>query len=173
MLACVVVVLDPSGEFFVEYSDVGEVERARQKALSDGAEEALDLALGGAIADGCMAEQGASTRADLGDLFGRVDRAVVDVERFGNATFIEGAAQGEDERVGVLGQDALSLVRLSAKSAWQQTRLASSMKAMSFQCLRFPFGKVRAPLAVLHVGPEHRVGLPFHREVNQPQSSLA
>ena len=40
-----VVVLDPSGEFFVEYSDVGEVESTRQKALSDGAEEALDLPL--------------------------------------------------------------------------------------------------------------------------------
>ena len=168
-----VVVFDPTRELLVEYRDVGEVESARQKALPDGAEEALDFAFRSAVADGCMAEQGANARADLGDLFGGVDRAVVDVERFGNATFIEGAAQGEDERVGVLGQDALSLVRLSAKSAWQQTRLASSVKAMSFQCLRFPFGKVRAPLAVLHVGPEHRVGLPFHREVNQPQSSLA
>ena len=52
-----VVVLDPSGELFVEYSDVGEVDSARQKALPDGAEEALDFAFRSGVADGCMAAE--------------------------------------------------------------------------------------------------------------------
>ena len=55
--ACVVVVLDPTRELLVEYRDVGEVESARQKALPDGAEEALDFAFRSGVADGCMAAE--------------------------------------------------------------------------------------------------------------------
>jgi hypothetical protein len=89
----VVLVFDPASEVSVERVDVTEVECAVQEGGADGAKEALDLAFGGAIADGGVAEQTADAAADLGDFLGRVDAAVVCVLRSYSRLFGESPNQ--------------------------------------------------------------------------------
>ena len=82
------------GELAVEGFEGGEVELLDEELVADAAEEAFDLALGGGIADGGVAEDAADAGADEGDLLGAVDRAVIDEELFGDAAFVEGGADG-------------------------------------------------------------------------------
>jgi hypothetical protein len=139
----VVVVFDPVGELAVEGVEGGEVELLEQEAVADAAEEALDLALGGAVAHGGVAEQGADAGADLVDLRGGVDGAVVHVEGLGEAAFVEGAAQAGDEVFGVLGEEELAVGDDAAGVVDEGDELGLGGAA-----------------AVFEEGAEHRVHLP-------------
>ena len=62
----VVLLFDPVGELAVEGFERGEVELADEELVADAAEEALDLALGGGVPDGGVAEDAADAGADRG-----------------------------------------------------------------------------------------------------------
>lgn len=71
--------------------------------VTNGAEEAFDFSFGSAIAHGGVDEDGAEASADLGELFGGVVGAVVGVDGFGDAAFVEGALEAIDEVFAVVG----------------------------------------------------------------------
>jgi hypothetical protein len=105
----VVVFLGPLVELAVERLEAGEVELATEELVAHGAEEALDLALGGAVAHGRVEEQAADAGADLDQLLAGVDRTVVHVEGFGDAALVEGGAKGGDERIHVFMTEELAV----------------------------------------------------------------
>ena len=118
----VVLVFEPEGELAVEGLKAGEIELTGKELLTEAAEETFDFALGGAVADGGMAQDDAQSRADEGDFLGGVNGTVVDVELFGDAAFIEGVLS--------------AVMRVSVFSSVKNwpcatTREASSIKAMS------------------------------------------
>jgi hypothetical protein len=79
MLLRVVVLLDPVDELAVERLQGTQVQRPTEELLAHGAKEALDFSLGGAIAHRRVMEQAADAGADLHDLFGGIDGAVVHI----------------------------------------------------------------------------------------------
>ena len=110
----IVVVFDPVGELAVEGFEGGEVEFLDEELIADAAEKAFDLALGGGVADGGMAEDAADAGADEGDFLGAVDGAVVDEKLFGDAAFVEGGADGLDEGVDVFVEEEFAVAEDAA-----------------------------------------------------------
>ena len=110
----VVVVFDPVGELAVEGFEGGEVEVLDEELIADAAEEAFDLALGGGVADGGVAQDAADAGADEGDFLGAVDGAVVDEQLLGDAAFVEGGADGLDERIDVFLEEELAVTEDAA-----------------------------------------------------------
>ena len=56
-----------------------------------------------------MDEDGAKAIADLGEFFGGVVGAVVGVDGFGDAAFVEGVLEAFDEVFGVVGFEELAM----------------------------------------------------------------
>ena len=56
-----------------------------------------------------MREQCADARTDVADLKGGVVGAVVDVELFGNAAFVDGCLKGGDQIGDVVGKEELTV----------------------------------------------------------------
>jgi len=103
VFAEVVGVFDPVGEVVVELFEVGDVfEVLVEILITNGAEEAFDFSFCGAVAYGCVDENGAEAGADLMEFFGGVVGAVVGVDGLGDATFVEGALEALDEVLGVV-----------------------------------------------------------------------
>lgn len=105
----IVFVFDPTGEGAVERFETAQVELSSEKRQPDGAKEAFHFAFGGAVAHGGMTEHTAETPADLAELFGRVDRAVVDIEALGNAPLVECVLECREQRVCILGREELAV----------------------------------------------------------------
>src|SRR5690606_367937 len=138
-----VIVLHPAGEVAVECVDAGEVERAVQKAFSDAAKEALDLSFRGPVAYGSMTQEASEALADLGDLLGGVDGAMVDVHGLGDAALVQSASEGLDEGVGVLGEKEFAMAANPAGVVDEGDELGLGVS-----------------VAVFDVGPAHGVRLP-------------
>ena len=103
VVAGVIGVFDPTIEEIVEFFQGADVvEISGEELVADGAEEAFDFALCCSVAHGSMDEDGAESGADLGELFGRIVRAVVGVNSFGDAAFEEGVLETTDEVEGVV-----------------------------------------------------------------------
>lgn len=110
VLAEVIGVFDPAGEVVVEFFEGGNVVEILVKVLvTDGAKEALDFSFCRSIPNGCVDEDGAEAGADLVELFGRVVGAVVGVDGFGDAAFVEGILEAFDEVFGVVVFEELSV----------------------------------------------------------------
>ena len=85
-----------------------------EELIADAAEEAFDLALGGGVADGGMAQDAADAGADEGDLLAGVDRTVVDEQLLGDAAFVEGGADGLHQGVDVFLEEELAVAEDAA-----------------------------------------------------------
>ena len=105
----IVIFFRPVGELAVEDVEGCEVQIACEELVANGAEKSFDLPFGCAVAYGRVVEQAANAGADLQDFLRGVDRAVVHVQRTGHAAFVEGGAEGFDERVHVLGRKELTV----------------------------------------------------------------
>ena len=140
----VVVVLDPVGELAVEGFERGEVRVAGQELIADSAEKSFDFSLGRGIANGGVTQEAADAGADEGDFLGAVDGAVVDEELLGDAAFVEGGAEGFDERVDVFLEEELAVAADAAGVVEEGDELGLACGA---------------PL-MLTVGAEQGVGLP-------------
>ena len=109
MVGRVVLPFHPLGELAVEGVERRQVELADEELVADAAEEALDLALGGGVADGRVPQQAADAGADQGDLLGAVDGPVVDEPLFGHAALVEGRAEGLHHRIDVLLEEEFAV----------------------------------------------------------------
>jgi len=110
VFAAVVGVFDPAGEVFVEFLEAGDVVEVLVEVLvADGAEEAFDFSFGGSVTHGGVDEDGAEAGADLVEFFGGVVGAVVGVDGFGNASFVEGVLEALDEVFGVVCVEELAV----------------------------------------------------------------
>ena len=105
----VVMFLDPLGELAVEGVQRTQVQVAGQELVAHRAEKSFDFSLGRAIPHRRVVEQAADAGADLDDFLGGVNGAVVHVERVRHAAFVEGGAEGFDERVHVFRREELAV----------------------------------------------------------------
>ncbi len=149
----VVVVFHPLGELAIEGLERGEVELANEELIAHPAEEAFDFSLGGGVADRGVSQDAADAGADEGDLLRAVDRAVVDEELFGDAAFVEGGADGLDERVDIFLEEEFAVAEDAAGVVDEGDQ---------------PGLFATGPTGV-QIRPEHGVGLPelvgeFHAE---------
>ena len=95
--------LNPLAELGVELLEIADVAQVTHEELvAHGAEEAFYFSLGSSIAHGCVDEDGAEARADEAEFFGGVVGAVVDVDGFGQAAFVEGGLEAFEEARGVV-----------------------------------------------------------------------
>ena len=70
VLALVVGVFDPEAEALVElFQGMGFAQVTDQKLVTDGAEKAFDFSLRGAVAHGCVQQEGSQARAEGGKFF--------------------------------------------------------------------------------------------------------
>src|SRR5690606_7765792 len=92
----------------------GQVEVFDEELVAHAAKEAFDLALGGGVADGGMAQEATDAGAEEGDFLAAVDGAVVDEELFGDAAFVEGGAEGLDEGIDVFLEEELAVAEDAA-----------------------------------------------------------
>jgi len=94
----------PADELGVESGEPADVtEFSEEELFSDGAEEAFDFAFGGTISNGCVEEDDAEAGADEAEFFGGVVGAVIDVDGFGDAAFVDGGLEAVEEVGGVVG----------------------------------------------------------------------
>jgi len=87
----------------------GQIKRPGEELVAHGAEEPLHFALGRAVPHGGVVEQAADPGANLDQLLGDIDGAVVHIERGGHAAFVEGGAPGGDEGVHVFLEEELAV----------------------------------------------------------------
>ena len=132
----VVVVFDPVGELAVEGFQRGEVELADEELVADAAEKSFDLPLGGGVADGGVAQEAADAGADEGDFLGAVDGAVVDEQLLGDAAFVEGGADGLDERVDVFLEEELAVAEDAAGVVDEGDELGLFASSVTRRCPR-------------------------------------
>ena len=104
MFLGVILFLGPLGELAVERFQRSQIQGAGQKLLAHTAKKALDFSLGGSIPDGRVMQEAANPGANLDDFLGTINGAVIDIERLGDASFIEGSLQGLNESVDILGR---------------------------------------------------------------------
>lgn len=74
----------------------------------------FDLALGGAVTNGGVAEQATDAGADLGDFLRRVDGAIVDIDPLGDAALVHGAAKCGEQGRGVFVEEGLGVAAQAA-----------------------------------------------------------
>jgi len=110
VVAEVVGVFDPFEEEGVELCKVvdgGEV--LDEELITDGAKEAFYFSFGGSVSHWGVDKNGAESLADVAELFGGVVGAVVGVDGFGDAAFVEGVLEAEDEGLGIVSGEELSV----------------------------------------------------------------
>src|SRR5262249_30984695 len=85
--AGVVILLNPVGELTVEGRQGTQVQGTGQGLLAHGSEKSFNLTFGGSITNGSVMEKAANPRADLDDLLGSVNGAIIHVEGLWDAAF--------------------------------------------------------------------------------------
>ena len=93
MVLVVVVVLDPFVCQLIELLQGVKLGMQREKAIPEAPKETLDLAFGRPVAHRCMGEADVKTKAGLMNLLGAVVTAVVKVQAFGFATFVQSGSE--------------------------------------------------------------------------------
>ena len=98
MFTGVIGAFDPLAEVVIELSKgMDGAQIAHEELLTDGAKEAFDFTLGGTVADGGVDENSAEADANLSELGGGVVGAVIDVNGFRHAAFVECGLEAVDE----------------------------------------------------------------------------
>ncbi len=146
VLAYVVGAFDPLGELVIELAQVADVAQvADEELVSNGAEEAFDFSFGGPVSDRCVDEDGAEPGANEAEFLGGVVGAVIDIDGFGDAAFVEGGLEAVDEVDGVVGRiegtmgdDAGGIVYEADEEGFERFAMKADLQVRAVECVALP-----------------------------------